>query len=128
MLAPSTSGEDGLQVDELAFAENLEVIGVDVALGRHEEEATPGRLLDRGEPRAAAADDQLEHAGMQSDLVRLHAVAGSSECPQLALDLHRDRVVGDDDAVAGARRALAGQDLARAVGHVLPRHLDEAER
>ena len=117
-----------LQVDELALGDDLEVIGVDVPFGGHEEEATARRLLDRGEPRAAGAGEELEHARVQRHAVRLNAVAGRGERPQPPLDLHRDRVIGDDDAVAGAGRALARQDLARAVGDVLARHLDEAER
>ena len=53
---------------------------------------------------------------------------GRGEAAQPALDLHRHRLVGDDDAVALADGALAGQDLARPVGDVLARHLDEPER
>ena len=65
---------------------------------------------------------------MQRHLVGLHTRAGRRQLAQPALDLQRNRLVGDDDAVAGANGALAGEDLARPVGDVLTRHLDEPER
>ena len=127
-MAPSTSCEAGCEVDQLAFGDDVEVIRVNVPFRRHEEEAAACRLLDRGEPGAARARDQLEHAGMQRDAVGLDAIPGRRERPQLPLDLHRHRVIGDDDAVTGTGRALPGQDLARPVGDVLAGHLHEAER
>ena len=126
-MAPSTSCRGRLQVDQLAFGDDVEVIRVDVPFRRHEEEAATCRLLDRGEPGTARAGEQLEHAGVQRDAIGLDAVPGRSERPQPPLDLHRDRVIGDDDAVTGTGRALSGQDLARPVGDVLPGHLHEAE-
>ena len=49
------------------------------------------------------------------------------ELAQAALELDRDRLLGEDDAVAVAGRARAGHDLPHALGDVLARHLDEAE-
>ncbi len=51
---------------------------------------------------------------------------GQAAQPPLGVD--RVRLLGDDDAVALADGTARGEDLARTVGHVLPRHLDEAER
>ena len=48
------------------------------------------------------------------------------EVAQLALDLERDGLLGQDDALAVAGRADLGEDLAHPVGHVLARHLDRA--
>ena len=67
---------------------------------------------------------------MDGDLVRLdpRSRPAGGERPQLPLDLERDGRVGDDDPVAGARRAASGHDLAGPVRDVLARHLDEPER
>ena len=54
-------------------------------------------------------------------------LARARDLAQLALELDRDRVLGLDDALAVARRARPGHDLADALGHVLARHLDQAE-
>ena len=61
------------------------------------------------------------------DLVRLRARAGGQRA-ELPLGVDRGRRLGEDDSVAAAGRALLGEDLARAVRDVLPRHLDQAER
>ena len=53
---------------------------------------------------------------------------GKTLIGQPTLDLERGGRLGEDDPVAGAGRALLGQDLARPVGDVLARHLDEPER
>ena len=53
---------------------------------------------------------------------------GVTSAADPALDLDRGRALRDDDPVAVAGRALARHHLARAVGDVLARHLDEAER
>ena len=53
---------------------------------------------------------------------------GVTSARRLPLDLDRGRPLGDDDPVAVAGRALARHHLARAVGDVLARHLDEPER
>ena len=62
---------------------------------------------------------------MRNAFVRGFAAA---ERAQLALEVDRRGRLGHDDPIAGAGRALLRQDLARSVGDVLPRHLDEAER
>ena len=74
---------------------------------------------------AAGAHEQGQHARMDSHL----NACTSQPCDraQLALDLERMSRVGDDEAVAAADRATAGQDLARPVGDVLACHLHEAE-
>ena len=101
---------------------------MDMPLRRYEEEAAACRLFDRGEPGTARAYDELEDTRVQRHPIGLHTVSGCSEHPQPAFDLHGDRVLGDDDAVTGAGRALASEDLPRAVGDVLASHLHEAER
>ena len=53
--------------------------------------------------------------------------ARDAELAQPALELDRDRLLGEDDAVAVAGRARPGHDLPHALGDVLARHLDEAE-
>ena len=65
---------------------------------------------------------------VQLDLEGLRARSGRRELAQAPLGIDRGRGLREDDPVAAADGALAGQDLARAVGHVLARHLDEAER
>ena len=64
---------------------------------------------------------------MDRDLERLDPGALRDRA-ELALDLERVRRVRDDDPVAGADRAADREDLPRAVGDVLARHLDQAER
>ena len=124
-------GDRGLRGEgvALAFLEHLEVVEVDVAvpLGGGEEEALARRRLDLRQPRAAVADEEGKRARVELDAERLRPGAGR-EHPQPALDVHRERPLRDDDPVALAGGALARQDLARPVGDVLPRHLDEAER
>ena len=61
------------------------------------------------------------------DAVHLAARALDQRAQPL-LQLHRRRLLRDDDPVAGADRALLGEDLARPVGDVLARHLDQPER
>ena len=117
-----------LEVDELALGQEVEMIGVGMSLSGDEEEPAPGCLLDCRKPRTAGADDELQHARMQSDTVGLHPVPGGGKRAKSPLDLHCDGVIRDDDAIAGAGGALAGEDLTRAVSDVLPRHLDESER
>ena len=85
-------------------------------------------LLDLREPRAARPGEQRQHARVHRDPVRLRARARPASSRSRRSTLERGRRLRDDDAVAGAGRALAGHDLARPVGDVLARHLDEAER
>ena len=112
---------------ERALVEHAEVVEM-LAFLADEEEAALGRLLELAQARAAGADDEARDLGRDLDLEGLVARAGRDERAQAALDVDGRRVLGDDDAVAAARRALLRHDLARAVGDVLARHLDEAER
>ncbi len=120
----------GRQVVAAALGEHLEVVDVRMARGGDEVEPPTRRLLERREPRPARAREERQRTRMDGDLVRLDARAcpGGGERAKPALDLERDGRVGDDDAVARARRAPTRHHLARAVRHVLARHLDEAER
>jgi pyruvate kinase len=61
------------------------VIGMDVPLRRDEEEAATRHLLDRGEPAATRACEQLEDPWMERDAIGLNAVTGSSERPEAPL-------------------------------------------
>ena len=110
-----------------ALVEHAHVVEVDI-LDADEEEAALGDLFELLEPRAVRADEQLGDLRVQLDLEGLRARAGRDEAAEPALDLDRGRALGDDDPVAVAGRALARHHLARAVGDVLARHLDEAER
>ena len=92
------------------LGEHLEVVGVDVPLGGNEVEPASRRVLDRREPRAARTGEERERPRVERDAVRLDARAGAGdrERAELPLDLERVRRVRDDDAVAGAGRALRG--------------------
>ena len=46
---------------------------------------------------------------------------------QLPIELNCDRFLAEDNGVAVAGRAGAGDDFAHALGHVLARHLDQSE-
>ena len=111
---------------ELPLLEHEEVVEVDVLL-RDEEEAPARRRLDLLEAGRARTDQQRRDLRVHLDAIRLNARA-ACERSEPALEIDRGRLLGDDDPVAAARRALAREDLARALGDVLPRHLDEAER
>ena len=65
---------------------------------------------------------------MDGDAVGLDARPRAGKSSQPPLHLQRHGLVGHDDPVARADGALPGEDLARAVGDVLPRHLDQTER
>ena len=116
----------GSEVLELALAEHDEVVEVHVRLAR-EEEAPLRHRLELLQPHRAGADERRGDRRGELDPVRLRARAGD-ERAQPPLDIDRRRRLRVHDAVAAARRALARHDLARPVGDVLPRHLDEAER
>src|SRR5438105_3483237 len=111
---------------ELALGEHDEVVGMDVLL-RHDEEAAFRLLLELDEPQTARTDQHGGHLRVQLDAEGLLARTRRQR-PQAPLNVDRRRRLGDDDAVAAAGGALLGEDLARAVGHVLARHLDEPER
>src|SRR5581483_3873442 len=115
------------EAGDVAAVEQAEVVEVDV-LEPDEEEGPLRDLLELAQPRAARAGDDRRDPGVELHLERLRARARRHERAQLALDLHRRRPLRDDDPVAAAGRALAGHHLARAVGDVLARHLDEPER
>ena len=94
---------------------------------RLEEEAPARLLLDLAEPRAAGSDEQRRNVRVELDPERLVArLARQRAQPPLGVD--GERLVGNDDAVPRAGRAGDREDLARTVGHVLARHLDEPER
>ena len=92
------------------------------------EEPPPRLRLDLLQAGRARADEQPGDVGVQLDLERLGARLRRGERAQLALRIDDRRRLGDDDALAGAGRALTREDLARPVRDVLARHLDEPER
>ena len=123
---PATSG---CEVDELALGEDARSGPSGRASSAHEEEAAAAspprsrRAASRPGPTRSAAT-----CGMELDPERLGARARRASARSRRSTSTAAVVLRDDDAVAGAGRALAGEDLARAVGDVLARHLDEAER
>ena len=72
-------------------------------------------------------DDYGGDARVQLDAERL-AAGLPCQPAQAPLDLDRGRCLGDQYAFSVTERAARGQNLARPVGHVLARHLDEAQR
>ena len=81
--------------------------------------------------RSRSAPGPISAAGdvrVQLDSERARCASSAASIAQLALGLDRGRGLREDDAVALAGRTALGEDLARAVRHVLARHLDEAER
>src|SRR5581483_1361808 len=112
---------------ERPLVEHAEVVEVLVFL-RDEEEAAFRRLLELAQSRPARADEEPRDLRRDLDAKRLRARPRGDETAQAALDVDGGGVLGDDDPVAPARRALLRHDLARPVGDVLARHLDEAER
>ncbi len=114
------------QRGDRAFLEHDEVVERHT-VARLDLEALLRQSLDLDEPCRSGPDHHARDVGVQLDAERLRPRA-VAELTQLALGVDRCRAVGVDDAVARAGRALAGEDLARPVGDVLARHLDEAER
>ena len=114
---------------ELAVGENLEVVEMDVAVAGDglEEEAPPRSRLDRGQPLTPGAGKEPEHTRMDGHAGTPGAGA-LRDGAQPALDLERDRRLGDDEPVTGAHGAAVGEDLARTVGDVLSSHLHETQR
>jgi len=118
----------GRDVDEFAFLAHLEVVDRHARLAL-EEEAALGKGLDLGQASRAGADQVRNDVLLELHAERLHpALRVLRKVAELALHVDRCRVRGEDDAVPCTGRALLREDLARPVGHVLPRHLDEAER
>ena len=67
------------------------------------------------------------HARVDLHEERLDVGVLGGDVAQAALELDRDRLLGADHALAVAGRARPAHDLAHALGHVLARHLDQAE-
>ena len=110
-----------------AFAEHLEVVGRH-ALARLDQEPTLRLLLDLGETRGARPDQDARDLCVELELECLRPRRARRQRAQVPFRVDRGRRLREDDAVAAADRALAREDLARPVGDVLARHLDEAER
>ena len=117
----------GSELLRRALGEHLEVVDRR-GLSSFEDEPALRRGLDLGEPLGAGPDQHRGDVGFQGDLEGLRTRLRRCQGPQPPFDVDRGRHLGKDDAVPAARRALLGQDLARPVRDVLPRHLDEAER
>src|SRR5439155_13971673 len=111
---------------ELALRRDEAMVEMDVRLLLEEEATLRGRL-DLAETRSTRPRDEGGDPVVELDPERLHART-ARELAQPALGVDRRRLLGDDDAVAAARRTLTREDLARPLGDVLPRHLDQAER
>ena len=94
---------------------------------RLEGEALAGLLLQLVEELAGRAREDGGDVGVQLHEKRLRLRA-ADVLAELPLHLHGARLRGDDDPRRLARRTLVGEDLARPVGHVLARHLHQAER
>ena len=92
-----------------------------------EEEALLRDRLELDEPPRAGTDERARDRIGELDPERLAARA-RGERAQPPLDVDSGRSLGVDDPVAAAGRAFARHDLARPVGDVLARHLDEPER
>ena len=84
--------------------------------------------LDVEDRLPRAVEQERRNARVQLDQVGLGLGALGHEVAQLALDVERDRLLGQNHALAVARRANLREDLPHAVGDVLAGHLDEAER
>ena len=92
------------------------------------EQAAPRGGLEFPQAGGAGPDQQLRHVRVQLHLERPRAWLRGDQRTQPPLRVDDGGRLGDDHALAGTRRAFAGQDLARAVRDVLARHLHEAER
>src|SRR5581483_3185549 len=106
--------------------EDDEVVGRYALLPDDEETALRLRL-DRREERRSRSDQPFRDVGVQLDAEGLHAGLRRRERSEPPLGLDDRRRLRDDDPVATAGRTLLGENLARAVGHVLAGHLDEPE-
>ena len=87
----------------------------------------PVSLLERVQDARAVAGELRADPGVDLHEEGLGVGVLGGDVAQPALELDRDRLLGADHALALARRAVPGHDLAHALGDVLARHLDEAE-
>src|SRR4051812_37170049 len=92
-----------------------------------EVEPLSGLLLEIGEP-GTRRDQLRRYARVDPDQVGLGIRLLVHDLLELANDRDRHGLLGADHTLAVAGRAALGEDLADAVGDVLPRHLDQAER
>jgi hypothetical protein len=91
-------------------------------------EVLAGVALDLEQRPPRPVDEQVRDAWVHLDEEGLDPGLVGRELAQLALDRDRDRLLGQDHALAIAGGARLREDLAHAVGDVLARHLDEPER
>ena len=119
---------DGLGHDLLDLALALDAAALaGHAFRAHQREVLAGGLLELGQPAAARPDHAGRDARVELDQ---EGLAGGEPrvAAQRAQVVDREALVGQDDALAVARRALRREDLAHAVRHVLARHLHQAQR
>ena len=83
--------------------------------------ARAARCRPRSSSRATFGLTRTRNASGSRLLRRPGRAGGAATCD-------RHRLLGLDDALAVAGRAALGEDLAHAVGDVLARHLDQAQR
>ena len=93
----------------------------------HDVECAARLVLQLVQPGAAGADQRTRDAILELDPEGL-ALGLARDAAQVAQHVDGERLVGQHAPGALAGRALAGHDLAHAVGDVLARHLDQAER
>src|SRR3954451_6643711 len=112
---------------ERALHHDLEVVERQ-ALRAGEQEVLARLDLHEVQHARAVAGELARHARVHLHEERL-GLAGraGAELAQPALELDRDRLLRQDDAVAVAGRARPSHDLAHALRDVLARHLDQAE-
>src|SRR3954451_15668676 len=112
---------------ERALHHDLEVVERQ-ALRAGEQEVLARLDLHDVQHARAVAGELARHARVHLHEERL-GLAGraGAELAQPALELDRDRLLRQDDAVAVAGRARPSHDLAHALRDVLARHLDQAE-
>src|SRR3954451_21447540 len=112
---------------ERALHHDLEVVERQ-ALRAGEQEVLARLDLHEVQHARAVAGELARHARVHLHEERL-GLAGraGAELAQPALELDRDRLLRQDDAVAVAGRARPSHDLAHALRDVLARHLDETE-
>src|ERR1019366_2787880 len=97
------------------------------AFGALEQEGLAGLRLEGGKHAGVVPGELGADARVDLHEEALGLGMPDGHVAQLALELDRDRLLRADHALALARRTGAAHDLAHALGHVLARHLDEAE-